>query len=481
MQNDIHKDIENLLSAMYADQIKGFTSEQRERLIQTLAEAREGDLDAMAEATYTYPRPDYTKQLHALPLYLNVLFDKPGERKVKQLTKMLMTEKQTSEVVDELCNLLRWTFVHYDDPAICDKKGHPRVPDLVWTLRVMEELMLFAEPEILDILLEILRQPYGYLQLYELDGTLPIRIALSQCFYEAFTSFDTKIQKQLLKKLKDFCLDSRILYAGAQAVMDALVNMLCFCSPQQNKLIVKWFEEIMKAELAAFPTDAYDPATVDHLLSLIVLFPEGKQLLPLAEKIYDKCFVPMVEAPLVEDMKRAFTYQIINTGLTEDYIEEYQRLLKRGEITPYDIFDIEEDGADFFEPDFEDTFFNLEDTEASDSDEKPTLPLPFPGLSRLLSPPEDEVAAKRQKAAQEKAEVMQQTIDWGEDEPEEVQINLSEAEVHPSLAKVSNSSLKPSEPIRVFNPNVQIIDRKVGRNEPCPCGSGKKYKNCCGK
>lgn len=22
---------------------------------------------------------------------------------------------------------------------------------------------------------------------------------------------------------------------------------------------------------------------------------------------------------------------------------------------------------------------------------------------------------------------------------------------------------------------------KVGRNEPCPCGSGKKYKQCCGK
>ena len=24
-------------------------------------------------------------------------------------------------------------------------------------------------------------------------------------------------------------------------------------------------------------------------------------------------------------------------------------------------------------------------------------------------------------------------------------------------------------------------DKKVGRNEPCPCGSGKKYKQCCGK
>jgi len=23
-------------------------------------------------------------------------------------------------------------------------------------------------------------------------------------------------------------------------------------------------------------------------------------------------------------------------------------------------------------------------------------------------------------------------------------------------------------------------ERKVGRNEPCPCGSGKKYKHCHG-
>jgi preprotein translocase subunit SecA len=24
-------------------------------------------------------------------------------------------------------------------------------------------------------------------------------------------------------------------------------------------------------------------------------------------------------------------------------------------------------------------------------------------------------------------------------------------------------------------------DRKVGRNEPCPCGSGRKFKKCCGQ
>ncbi len=30
-------------------------------------------------------------------------------------------------------------------------------------------------------------------------------------------------------------------------------------------------------------------------------------------------------------------------------------------------------------------------------------------------------------------------------------------------------------------PAQRHVAKKVGRNDPCPCGSGKKYKNCCGK
>jgi hypothetical protein len=26
-----------------------------------------------------------------------------------------------------------------------------------------------------------------------------------------------------------------------------------------------------------------------------------------------------------------------------------------------------------------------------------------------------------------------------------------------------------------------VKEKKIGRNDPCPCGSGKKYKFCCGK
>ena len=29
--------------------------------------------------------------------------------------------------------------------------------------------------------------------------------------------------------------------------------------------------------------------------------------------------------------------------------------------------------------------------------------------------------------------------------------------------------------------NIFVREAKIGRNDPCPCGSGKKYKACCGK
>jgi len=30
-------------------------------------------------------------------------------------------------------------------------------------------------------------------------------------------------------------------------------------------------------------------------------------------------------------------------------------------------------------------------------------------------------------------------------------------------------------------PKTLKAEKKIGRNEPCSCGSGKKYKKCCGK
>ena len=33
---------------------------------------------------------------------------------------------------------------------------------------------------------------------------------------------------------------------------------------------------------------------------------------------------------------------------------------------------------------------------------------------------------------------------------------------------------------KLLNPPQVVKSEKIGRNDPCPCGSGKKYKKCCG-
>ena len=34
----------------------------------------------------------------------------------------------------------------------------------------------------------------------------------------------------------------------------------------------------------------------------------------------------------------------------------------------------------------------------------------------------------------------------------------------------------------LLNPvKTRVAEKKVGRNEPCQCGSGKKFKKCCGR
>ena len=44
----------------------------------------------------------------------------------------------------------------------------------------------------------------------------------------------------------------------------------------------------------------------------------------------------------------------------------------------------------------------------------------------------------------------------------------------------SNAFSQVFDDISIPKPAPIQITEKVGRNEPCPCGSGKKYKNCCG-
>jgi preprotein translocase subunit SecA len=57
-----------------------------------------------------------------------------------------------------------------------------------------------------------------------------------------------------------------------------------------------------------------------------------------------------------------------------------------------------------------------------------------------------------------------------------------EPEIAPGVANPA-AAVSGLRPVGAAEPAVAPFvrsDRKVGRNEPCPCGSGKKYKHCHG-
>jgi uncharacterized protein YchJ len=43
------------------------------------------------------------------------------------------------------------------------------------------------------------------------------------------------------------------------------------------------------------------------------------------------------------------------------------------------------------------------------------------------------------------------------------------------------SQERRSSIVKEYRTSKIVRREKIGRNDPCPCGSGKKFKNCCGK
>lgn len=67
--------------------------------------------------------------------------------------------------------------------------------------------------------------------------------------------------------------------------------------------------------------------------------------------------------------------------------------------------------------------------------------------------------------------------------PEEVEaLELQRREEAERLARQQQLSHQEENSLAITDPNAPAVaERKVGRNDPCPCGSGKKYKQCHGR
>jgi hypothetical protein len=70
--------------------------------------------------------------------------------------------------------------------------------------------------------------------------------------------------------------------------------------------------------------------------------------------------------------------------------------------------------------------------------------------------------------------------------PETLYLNMliAEADYLHTLPQWENvlSDVKRAAITKAYKKTKIVVNKnKTGRNDPCPCGSGKKYKHCCGK
>ena len=96
---------------------------------------------------------------------------------------------------------------------------------------------------------------------------------------------------------------------------------------------------------------------------------------------------------------------------------------------------------------------------------------------------EERKQIEARRAAMQARAVAQQTAAIqaaAEARQQRIQIERAQEEEHEDMSKyrtekpgLDNEKSAPQEPVRA--------EKRVGRNDPCPCGSGKKYKNCHGQ
>ena len=67
---------------------------------------------------------------------------------------------------------------------------------------------------------------------------------------------------------------------------------------------------------------------------------------------------------------------------------------------------------------------------------------------------------------------------------ESMRKEIVESLLNVKIQVVNNHAVAPQrKKLQEYKPQAtkKNTEGAIGRNSPCPCGSGKKYKNCCGK
>ena len=105
------------------------------------------------------------------------------------------------------------------------------------------------------------------------------------------------------------------------------------------------------------------------------------------------------------------------------------------------------------------------------------------GLSLMTHAQKDPLVEYKRRSFEAFKDVLfrinQQTVEFVFKTKIEIQKEKEETEKKKEKERIS--SLKADSGQKKSNAQVRNTGEKPKRNDPCPCGSGEKYKKCCGR
>lgn len=206
-----------------------------------------------------------------------------------------------------------------------------------------------------------------------------------------------------------------------------------------------------------FSLDDLEDMEADEIKQMIVddalaLFKENEELLP---------------AETIREMERVYLLKSVDTHWMEhidnmDQLKSGIRLRSYGQHDPVVEYRIE--GFDMFDEMIENI---REDTVK--------LMLVMPKRVYEIQKRQEAIEAARKAAEKQAAAAHRVMLNNGEEnkQPNAVEQALRREQVAQPTRTSSDGTDTANKTVRK--------GKKVGRNDPCPCGSGKKYKKCCGR
>lgn len=101
--------------------------------------------------------------------------------------------------------------------------------------------------------------------------------------------------------------------------------------------------------------------------------------------------------------------------------------------------------------------------------------LPIAHVLGIMLPEADRWRTEREERQRRRAERRAELDELGR------RYQAAKAAGRDPLAKQRPKPKIKMQPVPDESMTIRRDTRRVGRNEPCPCGSGKKYKKCCGR